>query len=61
MTTTCLMAWAAILLTLPIVLILWATETQRQRIRRHHSYGRSQRQIAELLGVSRYRVRQALA
>jgi DNA-binding NarL/FixJ family response regulator len=60
MTTTCLLAWAAVLLTLPIVFLLWATESREQRIRRWHCQGMSQRAIAERLGVSRYRVRQAL-
>jgi hypothetical protein len=34
MTTTCLLAWAAILIALPVLILLWATETRQQRIRR---------------------------
>lgn len=61
MTTTCLLAWAAALLLLPIIVILWATESREQRIRRWHHQGQSQRTIAERLGVTRYQVRKALA
>jgi hypothetical protein len=61
MTTTCLFVWAAVLLTLPIVFLLWLTESREQRIRRWHRRGMSQRQISEGLGCTRYRVRQALA
>ena len=61
MTTTCLFVWAAVLLTLPLLVLLWATESQEQRIRRWHRRGQSQRAIAARLGVTRYRVRRALA
>lgn len=61
MTTTCLLAWAAILLTLPIILLLWATQSRPQRIHRLRSYGWSQQRIATHLHISRYAVRQALA
>lgn len=61
MTTTCLLAWAAALLALPIILLLWATESREQRIRRWHRRGQSQRTIAQRLGVTRYQVRKALA
>ena len=61
MTTTCLLAWAAALLLLPIIALLWATETKPQRIRRLRSYGLSQAVIAHRLGVTRYQVRKALA
>lgn len=61
MTTTCLLAWAAALLLLPIIVILWATESHPQRIRRLRSYGLSQAAIAQRLGVTRYQVRKALA
>lgn len=57
----CILAAAAVLLMLPIVLILWATESRPQRIRRWHRQGLSQRAIAERLGVTRHAVRQALA
>lgn len=61
MTTTCLLAWAAALLLLPIIILLWATESREQRIRRWHRQGQSQRTIADRLGVTRYQVRKALA
>jgi len=60
MTITCALAWAAVLITLPIVLLLWATESQDQTIRRRHRRGLSQRAIADRLGCSRYQVRKAL-
>ena len=61
MSITCIAAWAAVLLLLPIVILLWVTESREQRIRRWHRRGQSQRAIAQRLGVSRYRVRKALA
>lgn len=61
MSITCITAWAVALLLLPAVVLLWATESREQRIRRWHRRGQSQRAIAQRLGVSRYRVRQALA
>lgn len=61
MTTTCLLAWAAALLLLPLIVILWLTESTQQRIRRLRSYGLSQAAIADHLGVTRYQVRKALA
>lgn len=61
MTTTCLLAWVAIVLTLPLLLVLWATESQAQRIHRLRRHGLSQRRIAEQLGISVYAVRKALA
>lgn len=60
MTTTTLALLAALLL-LPVLIILWATESTEQRARRLHSYGWSQRRIAEHMNISRYRVRVALA
>jgi DNA-binding transcriptional regulator LsrR (DeoR family) len=48
-------------LLLPLLVILWATESTEQRARRLSHSGWSQRRIAEHLGVTRYRVRLALA
>jgi hypothetical protein len=48
-------------LLLPLVILLWATESRAQRIRRWHRSGLSQRAIAQRLGVSRYAVSRALA
>jgi broad-specificity NMP kinase len=61
MSTPCILAAVAIVLLLPIIIILWATESTEQRVRRLRTYGYSQRKIAEQLQVSRYRVRLALA
>lgn len=61
MSPICIAAWAVALLLLPILILLWATESPEQRIRRWHRAGHSQRTIAQRLNVSRYRVRQALA
>ena len=47
----------AALLLLPITILLWATESTEQRVKRLRGYGWSQRQIAEHMGLSRYRVR----
>ena len=44
-----------------IAVILWATESREQRIRRWVSNGLSQRAVARRLGVSRYQVAKALA
>lgn len=60
MTTSFLALCLAVLL-LPVLVILWATESTEQRARRLSRSGWSQRRIAEHLGVTRYRVRLALA
>lgn len=59
MTTT--LAIILALLLLPLLVLLWATESTEQRAKRLRSYGWSQRRIAGHLGVTRYRVRMALA
>jgi DNA-binding CsgD family transcriptional regulator len=61
MTTTCLAAWALALLLIPVLLLAWATETNRDRARRWHRSGASQREIARRLDCSRHRARQLLA
>jgi len=61
MTTTCLLAWAAVLLLMPVLFLAWLTESDRQRARRWRQAGLSQQRIADRLGCSRYRVRQLLA
>ena len=53
MTTTCLLAWAAVLLLLPLTLILWATESRSTRINRWRSQGATWQQISDRLGCSR--------
>jgi hypothetical protein len=59
MTTT--LALILALLLLPLLVLLWATESTEQRVKRLRSYGWSQQRIADHMTVSRYRVRQALA
>ena len=46
---------------LVVAVVLWATESREQRIRRWVSNGMSQRSVAKRLGVSRYQVTKALA
>ena len=58
--TTCVLAWAAILLLLPVLIILWATESRPQRARRWRAAGWSQQRIADRLGCSRTTVRRLL-
>ncbi len=45
---------------LVIAVVLWATESREQRIRRWVAAGVSQREAARRLGVSRYQVTKAL-
>ena len=59
MTTT--LAFILVLLLLPLLVLLWATESTEQRAKRLHGYGWSQRRIAEHMCITRYRVRLALA
>ncbi len=59
MTTT--IALLTALLLLPLVILLWATESTEQRAKRLRSYGWTQRRIADHMRISRYRVRLALA
>ena len=61
MTTTCFAATALALLLLPILLLSWILETDRDRARRWRRAGLSQQRIADQLGCSRWRVRQLLA
>ena len=56
MTTTTIALLIALLL-LPIIILLWATESTEQRVKRLRGYGWSQRRIAEHMGLSRYKVR----
>jgi DNA-binding CsgD family transcriptional regulator len=59
-TTLAALAILAVLLTLPIAFILWATESRSQRIRRWRAAGASQQLIADRLGCSRATVRRTL-
>ena len=51
-TLTCITATLLALLTIPLVVILWATESPQQRARRWRRTGSSYRSIAERLGIS---------
>ena len=59
--TTSILALVLAALLLPLLVLLWATESTEARTRRLSRSGWSQRRIAEHLGVTRYRVRLALA
>jgi len=52
MTATCLLAWAAVLLLLPLHCLLWATESRHTRITRWRRSGASWAAIATRLGCS---------
>ena len=56
MSTSCIAAWAAVLLTLPVIVLLWATEApaarRRRRIARLRAQGSTWAAIAADLGVS---------
>ena len=61
--TTLLSIIVAILaiLLMPAIVLGWITEGRTQRIRRLHRQGLSQRAIAQHMGITRHRVRLALA
>ena len=61
MSISCVAAWAVALLLLPILVLLWATETREQRARRWRRQGLTQSAIAGRLGCSRSTVRRLLA
>lgn len=48
-------------LLLPLIAILWLTETTPQRVNRLRGNGWSQQRIADHMQISRYRVRMVLA
>lgn len=60
MNLACILAAVAIVLLLPFLILLWATESTEQRVRRLRASGLSQRAIADRLNITRYRVRLAL-
>jgi hypothetical protein len=59
MTTT--LTLILVLFLLPLLVLLWATESTEQRAKRLRGYGWTQRRIADHMRISRYRVRLALA
>lgn len=61
MSITCIAAWAVALLLLPLLVLLWATESREQRARRWRRQGLTQQAIADRLGCSRSTVRRLLA
>ena len=60
MSITCLAAWVAAFVLLPIVVLLWASESRQQRARRWRQAGLTQQQIADRLGCSRSTARRLL-
>ena len=61
MSTACILAWVAVLILAPVILLLWATESRSQRARRWRQQGLTQQAIADRLGVSRTTARRLLA
>lgn len=61
MSITCIAAWALALLLLPLLILLWATESREQRARRWRRDGLTQQAIADRLGCSRTTVRRLLS
>lgn len=59
--TACLLAWAIVLILLPVLVLSWLLESRTDRIRRWRADGMTQTAIASRLGISRYQVRKALA
>ena len=47
------LAWLLVLLLLPVVVLLWATESRSTRIARYRSNGQTWPQIAVRYGVSK--------
>jgi DNA-binding CsgD family transcriptional regulator len=58
MTTT--LAWVAVLLLFPLILLLWASESRQQRAWRLRRQGWTQQRIADHLSISRSTVRRLL-
>ena len=60
MSITCITAWLVALIALPLIVLIWVTESRPQRARRLRSYGWSQQRIADHLHCSRSSVRRYL-
>jgi AraC-like DNA-binding protein len=58
---TCLLAWLALIVTFPVVLLLWMTESQEQRISRQRRQGWTLKTIAAHHNISISTVRRRLA
>jgi AraC-like DNA-binding protein len=61
MSITCIAATLLAILLLPLLILLWATESRQQRARRWRRDGWTQQRIADRLGCSRTTVRRLLA
>jgi predicted DNA-binding protein YlxM (UPF0122 family) len=49
-------------ITLPVIFLLWLTESQHTKVKRMYKSGRySQQQLADIFGVSRSTIRRRLA
>jgi AraC-like DNA-binding protein len=59
--TTTILCTALVLLLLPLLFLLWLTESRQQRARRWRRDGWTQQRIADRLGCSRSTVRRMLA
>ena len=46
-------AWVAVILLLPFILLLWASESRQQRAQRLRAQGWTQQKIADHLQISR--------
>jgi ABC-type spermidine/putrescine transport system permease subunit II len=51
-TAICLLATVLALLTIPLAIVLWASESPQQRARRWRRAGQSYRAIGQRMGVS---------
>jgi AraC-like DNA-binding protein len=60
-TITTTAAFLAVLILLPLLILLWASESRQQRARRWRRAGLTQQAIADRLGCSRSTVRRLLA
>ena len=60
MSITCLAAWVAAFVLLPLLILAWATESRQQRARRWRQAGLTQQRIADRLGCSRSTVQRLL-
>lgn len=60
MNLACVLAVAAVVLLLPFLILLWATESRQQRARRWRKAGATQQQIADRFGISRSTARRLL-
>lgn len=54
------LAWVAVILLFPLILLLWASESRQQRAQRLRAQGWTQQKIADHLQISRSTVRRLL-